>query len=156
PRLSVKCSEWLVHEEHFGVVCQHPSDLNPLLHATRQLMRKLASLPPEANEVEIMSTLRASVFCRDPPQLRAKFDILLSSQPFEERIIPLEHDRPVGARTDNRHAFQLNCAATGYLEAGQKIEHCCLTTSGRTEKAEKLAFFQVQGEVSKDGERRAF
>lgn len=92
----VECSEGLVEEEHLGMQDQRAGQRHPHAHAARQLLRPLALVTAEADELDRLLHQRIATRPRHSPQLRQQPDVRLDGAPRQQRRV-LEHVTQRGA-----------------------------------------------------------
>src|SRR5229473_2993271 len=143
-RLRVEGRERLVHQEDRGLAHEGACNLDPLLHASRELARVLVPLPAQADEVEVALGGGAAAPWLDPREPEAELHVLDGGQPRVERIVALEDDGALHAGHCHRPPVDPDGSRRRLLESGEQVEHGGLAAAARPEQAEELAALDRQ------------
>src|SRR4051794_32571421 len=98
----VERTERLVEEQYFWIVRQRACDRGALLHSTRQHFRIVMLEAGKADFVDVMRGDFLLLRGGHPFFAQAEADVLLDSQPREERVA-LEHHSAIGAGSADGH-----------------------------------------------------
>ena len=91
PRLRIQGAERLVHEHHARPVDQHTRDADTLLHASAELAGVRALEAGEADEIQVVASLRRPFRRPDPAHLEAELDVGEHGLPREQRMLLKDH-----------------------------------------------------------------
>jgi hypothetical protein len=148
PGEGVERAEGLVEEEDAGPGGEGSGEGDPLSHATRELGGKGSLVADEPDELDQLANPRPGA-CQDASGLKRESQVLLDSEPWEERGL-LEHEARLWGRPNDPLARDVGGARAGPLEAGDELEERRLPAAASTNQADELAGRNLKGDV---GER---
>ena len=143
-RECVEGAEGLVHQKHRGIDRQASHDRGALLHAARQLPRKLVLETRQADAVEEL--VDPLPFRRLALDLEGQLDVLLEISPGQEVGI-LEDHRDFGMRLRHGLVAQHDGAARKRMEPGHRPQQGGLAAAGRSEDAQELALAHIERDI---------
>ena len=137
-RLRIERAERLVHQEHPRLVDQGPRDLDPLLHASRQL-RGVERLESRKTD-KVQNGIGSAVALRpsEAAHLRAKSHIVPYPLPRKQRVL-LKHHAAIRAWPPDRLSIHGQTAGCDWQMPSQGPEQRGLAAAGGAENADQLA-----------------
>ena len=154
PHLGVEGRERLVEQQQPGRHRDGAGERNALLLPARELRRILVALVREADEVEQLAHSVPDLGAGSPLALEPVGDVA-SHRHVGEQGVGLEHDPEValgGGERGDVGARLLDGARGLDIEPGNRPQQGGLAATRRTEKADELAFENIERDVGERGE----
>ena len=86
PGHGVQRTEWLIHQQQLGILCEAACDLHPLLHATRELPRKLIPRWAQAHLRDQCVDDGVLLLGRDIARFQAEGHVAAYGPPWQQRL----------------------------------------------------------------------
>ena len=147
PGQRVQGAERLVHQQHRGLVGEHPGDGHPLLHAAGELVRELVREPGQPHHIKELGGPGLDLGGGQALLLGAVADVLPHREPGKQAVV-LEHDTAVRARSGHGGVAQPDTALRGGFEAGEDAQQRALAAAAGSDNGDEFAGGNVQVDVS--------
>ena len=144
----IEGAEGLIEQQQPRPDRQGAGNRHPLLHASRQLGRKLVGRRAQPHQrqvaVDDLAPLAGSELRHHP--IHRQGHVLAHGLPGQQRIV-LEHHHPVWARLGDLPPLDQDAAAAGLAQARQQVEQGALAAAGVPDQRNEFAFAHLEIDV---------
>src|SRR5438067_8677203 len=153
PRERVEGREGFVHEEDLGLDRHGACDRDPLLHASRKLVRERVR---ELGQADLLDGGEGLLLGRPafelPARAQREEDVLLHRLPGEELIELLEYHHPIGTGLLDDLAVQPDLALDGNEVTAHRLEQGRLSAARRAEHDEPVGARDLEADAIGGGD----
>ena len=135
-----------IHQQHFAVVGKSACNRDTLLHATRQLIRKMLRKLTQAHHVEEVIRNLFELGLRQAALLGAESDVLAHRQPGEQAVV-LKHHAAVWAWFLNGGVVHARHTGRDWFKPTHDAQQGGFSAARGSDQADKFTFLNLQVDV---------